>query len=27
MELINKYGIGPGGKPYFADFKKDLKKM
>ena len=26
-EVIEKFGTGPGGKPYFAEFKADLKKM
>jgi len=26
-EIIEKYGNGPGGKPYYQEFKEDLRKM
>lgn len=26
-ELIEKFGCGPGGKPYFQEFKEDIRRM
>lgn len=26
-EVIKEFGIAPGGKPYFQEFKDDLSKM
>ena len=26
-DVIERFGAGPGGKPYYAEFKDDLKKM
>jgi len=26
-EVVEKYGTGPGGKPYYGEFKDDLRKM